>query len=660
MSGGAGETGGEARPVLRNTAVLAAARILERIAGALVVLLIAHRLGASDLGLYVGAMGFFALIAIGGELGITTFLVREIAKDPSCTGPYLVHLSVLTAAFSAAAAAAAFGLLPLLGFEPDMREAIAIVLIAVPPAALNAVQRGVFLAYRRTEFEVAVTFVGGVLNVGASAALLANGYGVEGVLVAFVLVQYLSTATYYVLVRRYIVPIRWAFERATARHVLREIRPFAGSSIVAAAFSRPEVIILSAIGTPAQVGYYGAALKVMEFGTLVPQLFMMNVYPVLARAFQRRDGRAQRIQDRAFKFLMIASLPLAALMFAVADPLIDLLYGDGFGEAARLLRILAPGILLACGFSVLWRVLSARGEQGTVLKVQVVTTALELGLGVALIAAFADVGAAVNAVLSGFVLATLRRHDGVAGTALVARRPGGRRRRLRVLGGAGAGRAGRVGRARRRRLRSPGVGAAGAFARRHRHAPRPPAGALRLSRGRRRRAVRGRPRAAPASGRPRRVVAPPKTKGDGAIRHARGRGHRVSGRGGRGARLPALRPGPLPSPPHLVAPVPALVPEHEGRRRLGCADLEGPLLARHGGVVAVGRLSPSADRTRHTSGRRPCSLSRKVSKSSSSWIGTRGSSRRRARAPACRTGPRAVVKATRNPRSATASTVSQP
>jgi O-antigen/teichoic acid export membrane protein len=407
MSGGAGETGGEARPVLRNTAVLAAARILERIAGALVVLLIAHRLGASDLGLYVGAMGFFALIAIGGELGITTFLVREIAKDPLCTGPYLVHLSVLTAAFSAAAAAAAFGLLPLLGFEPDMREAIAIVLIAVPPAALNAVQRGVFLAYRRTEFEVAVTFVGGVLNVGASAALLAGGYGVESVLVAFVLVQYLSTATYYVLVRRYIVPIRWAFERATARHVLREIRPFAGSSIVAAAFSRPEVIILSAIGTPAQVGYYGAALKVMEFGTLVPQLFMMNVYPVLARAFQRRDGRAQRIQDRAFKFLMIASLPLAALMFAVADPLIDLLYGDGFGEAARLLRILAPGILLACGFSVLWRVLSARGEQGTVLKVQVVTTALELGLGVALIAAFADVGAAVNAVLSGFVLATL-------------------------------------------------------------------------------------------------------------------------------------------------------------------------------------------------------------------------------------------------------------
>ncbi len=410
------EGGGEGRAVLRNTAVLATARILDRVTGALVTLLVARELGASELGVYVAAMSIYALIAIGGELGVTTYLVREISKDPSRTGEYVVHLSVVTAAACALASAVTYGLLPLFGFDAEMRSAVGIALLAVVPAALNTVQEGVFLAFKRTEFEAVVTLAAGLLVVGASAALLSVDHGVRSVLAAYVVVEYLATAVYYVLIQRYITPLRWTFSLATMRRLLHEVKPFAGSSVLAAMFSRPEVILLAALATSAEVGLYGAAVKLVDIGVLVPQLVMMNVFPLLSRAARDGGSRLQDLQDRSLRLLMLVTLPLAVLAFAAAGPIIHLIYGDAFADAVDPFRILVWGMVLACPFSVLWRVLSARGEQGAVLRVQVVTTAVKLGLGAALIVAFGDEGAALSAVVAVAIhvllLAVQVRRDG--------------------------------------------------------------------------------------------------------------------------------------------------------------------------------------------------------------------------------------------------------
>jgi O-antigen/teichoic acid export membrane protein len=402
--------------VLRNTALLGAARVIERVSGAVVTLLVARGLGAADLGDYVAAMSIYALIAIGGELGVTTFLVREISKDPSRTSPYVVHLSVVTAGACALASALTYALLPVLGFDAGMRSAIGIALLAVVPAALNTVQQGVFLAFRRTEFEAVVTLAAGLMVVGSSAALLSAGHGVRSVLGAYVAVQYLATVIYYLLIRRYIAPLRWTFDLGTTRRLLHEVKPFAGSSVLAAVFSRPEVILLSVLATSEEVGLYGAAVKLVDIGVLVPQLVMMNVFPLLARAARDGGARLQEIQDRSVRLLMLVTLPLAAVGFAAAEPMIDLVYGTEFADAAEAFRILVWGLVLACPFSVLWRVLSARGEQGAVLRVQVLTTMVKLGLGAALIVAFGDEGAALSAVVTVAIhvalLAVRVRRDG--------------------------------------------------------------------------------------------------------------------------------------------------------------------------------------------------------------------------------------------------------
>ena len=386
--------------ILRNSAVLAVARIVERVSDAVITLLIARQLGAGDLGVYAAAMAVYSFIAIGGELGVTTYLVREISKDRSRTASYVVHLSVLAAVVCVGVAAAAFAVLPLVGYGGSLRVAAGLVLLAVLPGVLNTIQAGVFLAYQRVEFETMVAFVVGCLNIAAAASLLATGHGVVSILAAFVVIQYLATIAWYVLIRRYIVALPWSFNRALARRLAHEIRPFAGSSALAALFSRPEILILAAVASREEVGYYAAAIKVVDLAAFVPQVVMMNTFPVLSRAFQAGVGTMQAIQDHAIRLLLIFALPVGAITLVAAPEVVEFLFGADLEPAVVPLQILAFNVTLYSLLSVLWRVLSARDEQGTVLRAQVMTTFARLAMGVALIVPFAATGAAVATVAS--------------------------------------------------------------------------------------------------------------------------------------------------------------------------------------------------------------------------------------------------------------------
>ncbi|MCC6830669.1 MAG: flippase [Thermoleophilia bacterium] len=387
---------GEARAVFRNAGALAAAQMIERISGITLTFVLARALGAEGLGIYSGALAVYAFIAIGGQLGATTFVVREISRDLTRTSTYVVHFGVVVACASATLAVAVIALIPVLGFSSTLAAAVTLVLAAVVPGTLNVIFEGVFIAHQRTHIQTILTLVAQVVNVGASVALLASGHGVVAVLAVFVAVQYLLAASYLTAIATRIAPIRGPFRPSVARRLIGESRAFIGSSVLGALFSRPEVLLLTVITSEAQVGYFAAALKIVDVWYFIPTTFAMNVYPLLARSHRAGRERLQEIQDKSLRFLLAFALPVSGATLVLAGPLIDLAYGDDLAPAVTPLRILAANVCLSALFELLWRVLSARDEQGAVLRVQAVTTFTRLGGGVALIGWFTAVGAAVN------------------------------------------------------------------------------------------------------------------------------------------------------------------------------------------------------------------------------------------------------------------------
>jgi O-antigen/teichoic acid export membrane protein len=407
----------QARQVAKNTAVLALARIIERTSNLVLVVFVARALDATGLGIYAAAISYFTLIAIAGEMGATNFLVRELSKDPSKTGAYVVNIAVMAVALSAIVIALSWFVIPLIGYSGELRTALLVVAVAVLPGTLNTIQEAVFVAHQRVEFQTLVTFVAAVVNVTVSLALLAAGYGAVSLVVAFVGVQCLMTVSYAVIVNLYLAPLRWEFRVVTARRLLGEMKTFAALSFLAAIFAQPEILILSRLSTEAQVGFYSAALKIVNLWQIVPQTFMANVFPVLSRFFHLADNRFEIVQQKAVKYLLGVSLPTSAGIVVAAEPIIRLFYGSGFEEAVMPLRILALSIPIFSVNAVLWRVLVARGKQAAVLRVLSVSVVARVCAAVLLIALLASLGAALATLailaLHTVLLAIAVRREGI-------------------------------------------------------------------------------------------------------------------------------------------------------------------------------------------------------------------------------------------------------
>jgi O-antigen/teichoic acid export membrane protein len=390
----------DARQIMRNTFVLGLSRILERATGIVLAFLIARMLGPSGLGIYSVAVAYYAVIAMAGEMGATNLLVRELARDRSLTSRYLSHVLVMTASASVIAMVGFAAVLTQLDYEETLAESLFVIVAAILPGTLKVVQEAVFVAHQRVEFATITTFAASVVNIALGVALLKGGHGIVSLVVLFAALQYAIALTYLLIINRWIARLRWEFSRRFAGQILRDMRAFAGSSLLGGLFSRVEIIILSAVATPSQVGFYSAAYKLVDLCYFIPQTFMTNVYPTLSRAYASSREHAQKIQEKAITCLLVVALPLSVGLAVGAGPLILLAFGPGFSGAVTPLRVLSASVVLFCLHAVLWRILAARGEQALVLRVQAVTIVARIGTGYPLISAFGAVGAAITTTVS--------------------------------------------------------------------------------------------------------------------------------------------------------------------------------------------------------------------------------------------------------------------
>lgn len=380
---------------------------MDRASTFVIALLIAHRRGATGLGTFTAAMAFYGVFAIAGQAGTTTYLVREISRDRTRTASYVVHVTVVAIVVSVVLIAGLEAIVPHLGYSPALRSSTAIIVLAVLGTVLNSIQEAVFLAYGRVEFETLATFVSSVFYIAIGVILLARGHGVPALMWTYVALEYAVTLAYFVLISRYIVRLRFSFRPALAVRLMGEMKAFTASSALAALFARPEVVILSLLASARQVGYYGAAIRVAELPMFVPEVFMANVFTLLSRAFGHDEKRFREIQVKAVRSMLAFALPLAALMFAAAPAIIVRLYGTHFHPSVLQLRILAFNVVFVSLMSVFWRSLAARERQGTVVRVQILMVGLRVGVGAALIAALAALGAAIATAANSLLQVTL-------------------------------------------------------------------------------------------------------------------------------------------------------------------------------------------------------------------------------------------------------------
>ncbi len=388
------------RRIAKNTTALLATRIINQVAGFLLVVYASRRLGVEGFGKYSFVIAFYLVFELISFFGLQNFLPREIGRRRDEAGKYFIHAAALVAGVALLLVVVMNAVAAGYGLDADTYLAAVVVSFALVPAALGAAAESSFIGLERAEFITLLTFIKRFLVTGASVYALWRGHGFLALIIIRAAVEFAAATISVPLCLWQTRGTRARFDAAFARSLLRGALPFAGLAVLASIYWRLDVLLLQRLVGPGEVGIYSASYRLMFLLTLVPESFMNAVYPNLARLWREDRGRFGRLAERSLRYLLAFALPAAAGAFVLAKPVVLLVYNVDFARSVAVFSILIFAAVPIYMNNVFYRALFAAEQQLKSVIILIVNIAVLAGGGVFLIPRWGAAGAAAALLIS--------------------------------------------------------------------------------------------------------------------------------------------------------------------------------------------------------------------------------------------------------------------
>lgn len=398
-SPGTAGVGSAIQQVLRaahQPALTGLALVVSRAAGLLTVPVYARILGPEDFGRYELLITIIALLYAIGILGMDyAVAVRFFPLGEADRDRDLVSAVVVAAAGSAIAA---FGLLvsaPLVAPAMLGSDDWIPYLLAVASVPLNVVS-GVLAMHLRLRFRGRAFFgsvVGGVFGGAAVglAAVMAGGAGLTGAMLGIVLTHLLTFLLLTRSCRGSIHPRLASWD--ASRRLLKIGLPLVPAGAAAWAFTAADRVFIAGLAGVGQLGLYAAAARLAALLAIIQYGFHATWGPS-ALGWGTSPDR-DRKYAASLRFVAIAGGAAVAVMSWLAAPLLLILAGPQYVEAANVVWLLAGAVLFLAMFYVV-QIGANLGQRGDRVAAATILAALvSVAANLALVPRFGYLGAGV-------------------------------------------------------------------------------------------------------------------------------------------------------------------------------------------------------------------------------------------------------------------------
>jgi lipopolysaccharide exporter len=362
-----GDTTSLARSVGHGAVWALAANITMRFASVAVTALLARLLSKDDFGVFAVALAVYLVVASLAELGMASAVARS-ALEPEEIAPTIASISILASVGIATAMAVGAPLLASALGQPAAAQPIRVLAICLVLTGIFAVPGAQLVREFRQDKVFLGTVVGFLIANPILVVLALHGGGATSFAWSRVAGQ-LATGLVFVLStsRRYWP--RW--RREVVRPLLRFGLPLSIANLVNWSLLNADYMILGRLVDAATIGVYVIAFNVANWSTAVLGSVLNSVVvPAFGRVADDRERLGAALVSSTGLVAAVA-LPMAAVIAALARPLVVTVFGARWSEASPVLVVLAVyGALYA--FSLLFaNVLVATGQTVRLLLVQI-------------------------------------------------------------------------------------------------------------------------------------------------------------------------------------------------------------------------------------------------------------------------------------------------
>jgi O-antigen/teichoic acid export membrane protein len=372
--------------------------------GLLSASLLFRHLGVEDTGRYVTAVSLVAIVAALSDLGLSSVGIREISVAPPGArwqiARDLLGLRLVMTAVGGVivVAAAAFA------YSAELAAGVALAAVGL---MLQATQDNFYVSLvvdLRLGVVSALELLRQVLTTALIVLLVLVGARLVPFLAVPIPVGLLALIPTVMIVREH-RSLRPTFSSTRWRTLLRAVLPYAAATAASALYFRVSILLVSALASGKQPGYFGASYRMIEVLALIPGLLVSAAFPIFSRAAREDHERLGYALGRVFEVALLVGAWLAVSIAVGASLAMQIVGGAAFKPAAPVLAI--QGIALGAMFvSLVWaNGLLSLALYRRILVINVAGLVLNAALVAALVPADGARGAAIGTAISEVVVA---------------------------------------------------------------------------------------------------------------------------------------------------------------------------------------------------------------------------------------------------------------
>ncbi|OGZ64152.1 MAG: hypothetical protein A3A98_04195 [Candidatus Staskawiczbacteria bacterium RIFCSPLOWO2_01_FULL_40_39] len=325
--------------VIKNAFWLVGTQVAISLLNIVLLVLAARVLGATEYGKFAYAMAFVSIIAVMIDLGVSSIMTRELAKESEREKEFSSFFS-LKIILSACFFLLTFSISFFITDDIFIRKIIWILSGFVFTESFFQIIYAFFRSRQKMEYEaifhvgqvLAIIFCGVIAIIAApSAESLSWGYFIGSSAVLFILLC---------CVHFWVVPLRWSFAKQSWMVILAMSWPLTFDFVASWMYLSVDTFMIGLFSQPHQVGLFSVATKIIAVIITIAGLVSRSFYPALSKFLKESKEKFQSIWDYNMKIAIALTLPLIVGGVMFASRIINAFYGPDYIASVPVFQVL--------------------------------------------------------------------------------------------------------------------------------------------------------------------------------------------------------------------------------------------------------------------------------------------------------------------------------
>ncbi len=368
--------------------------------------------GAGSFQTAIVTAGIFEIVA---NFGLDILLIREVSQDRRKASHYLYNTSILRLGLALFATLPVFAIIGITQFADKTNAltsaeilATMLIMVGMVVSGLSKGVTGLFYVYEEAEVPNTITTVTTILKVAFGVAVLLAGLSFVGLAGVSIVTNVVTLLILGILaLRRYPLHGPWVLDRPLQRKILHAGFPLMLIHLLQTVFISIDTYLLRVMLPDGQIvaGWYSSAYKWFNALQIIPSFFTLALFPIISREIKKSVESARTMLRMSLKLMYLLALPIAAVIFFLAVPLVGLVGGREFlPDGAIALQIVIWSIPVGWMNSVLNYVLIGLGLERMQPRAFVIAVSFNIITNIIFIPMFTYKAAGVTTILSEVIL----------------------------------------------------------------------------------------------------------------------------------------------------------------------------------------------------------------------------------------------------------------